>query len=209
MSLTSIARPIHRRLRQDKVRRLLTVLRPTRSDTLLDVGGGLGIVREFADLYWYFRRVVVLNLEPVSISASPSLIVDQVVGDGCVLPFATGGCDWVFCNAVIEHVGPWERQQRLADEIRRVARKGYFVATPNRSFPIEPHTLFPFYQFFPPALQARVVPLTPGYLRRYEPIHLLDYRHLRTLFPEAVVEKMGFPPIPNNLVAYHKKDQGL
>src|SRR5690348_15570349 len=107
MRVTSLMRPIHRRLRQEKVQILHSTLRPTRTDTLLDVGGGLGISGEFTDLYRYFRRVVVLNLRPVSIQPQSQLDVDQIVADGCHVPFATASYDWVFCNAVIEHVGPW------------------------------------------------------------------------------------------------------
>jgi hypothetical protein len=103
---------------------------------------------------------------------------------------------------VIEHVGGAGRQQLFASEIRRVARRGYFVATPNRNFPVDPHTLLPFYQFLSPKLQRKVCRFSPGYMKEYEPIDLLSARDLQALFPGAVIRKMGMRLFPNNLVAY-------
>src|SRR5581483_9921056 len=53
------------------------------------------------------------------------------------LPFADGEFDLAYCSSVIEHVRP-ERRPAFAAEVRRVAR-GWYVQTPARSFPLEPH----------------------------------------------------------------------
>jgi hypothetical protein len=128
-----------------------------------------------------------------------------VAADGCALPFKPHAFEWVFSNAVIEHVGSWEKQRQFAEEVRRVAKEGYFVATPNRNFPIEPHTLVPFYQFMSPGLQRVALRLSPGYLAMYyEQINLLSARQLGTLFPEAQILKTGPPGLPNVLVAFYR-----
>ena len=44
----------------------------------------------------------------------------------------------------------------MAREVERVGRR-YFVQTPNRYFPIEPHFLFPGFQFLPLAVQVGLV----------------------------------------------------
>lgn len=161
---------------------------------------------EFLSLYSYFSEVVVVNLDPQTILQIPSGIrLRSMVADGRSLPFETGSFEWVFSNAVIEHVGGWKDQVRFAQEIRRVAAKGYFVTTPNRHFPLEPHTLIPFFQFFPTALQRRVAPYSPGYLRRYEEINLLSASQMQELFPEARILAVGTPLIHNNLIASYCK----
>ena len=80
---------------------------------------------EFLSLYSYFSEVVVVNLDPQTILQIPSGIrLRSMVADGRSLPFETGSFEWVFSNAVIEHVGGWKDQVRFAQEIRRVAAKG-------------------------------------------------------------------------------------
>jgi 2-polyprenyl-3-methyl-5-hydroxy-6-metoxy-1,4-benzoquinol methylase len=63
-------------------------------------------------------------------------------------PSAARSFDIVFSNSVIEHVGDAESQQQFAHEIARVGR-AYWVQTPNRRFPVEPHLLTPFLHFLP------------------------------------------------------------
>jgi ubiquinone/menaquinone biosynthesis C-methylase UbiE len=194
--------PIHRKLRSQKCDLFFDALKPHRGDSLLDVGGGTGILGEFGRIYRYFTVVNVVNLDPQVIEEEGLEHVKCEIADGCSLPFPDRSFDWIFSNAVIEHVGGAYRQQRFAEEIRRVARKGYFVATPDRYFPIDPHTLLPFYQFLSPAWQRKVCRFSPGYLRQYAPIDLLSIGALRALFPEATVRKIGLRIFPNNLVVY-------
>ena len=172
---------------------------------LLDVGGGPGIDQEFFGLYSQFAETVIVNPRPQHFNVPQGVRVCTIVGDGRCLPFPTGSFDWVFSNAVIEHVGRWEDQQRFAGEIRRACTKGYFVTIPYKYFPIEPHALFPFYQFLPERLQRNVIRLWPGYMREYEEIHLLSKAQLQELFPEAYVQSTPFRGCGNTLVVYHGK----
>ncbi len=63
--------------------------------------------------------------------------------DGRVMPFEDGEFDWVFSNAVIEHVGDRSAQLEFLDEMLRVGRYVFFT-TPSKYFPIETHTGVPF-----------------------------------------------------------------
>jgi len=55
-----------------------------------------------------------------------------------------GEFDLVFSNSVIEHVGDFERMRQFVHEARRVA-KSYWIQTPSKWFPIEPHCGMPFW----------------------------------------------------------------
>jgi SAM-dependent methyltransferase len=193
--------PIHTRLRGRKLELFFRLASVAPEQTLLDVGGAPGFGGEFQPLYDSFGRVVTVNLRIDSAAASRghSCVVG---GDGCALPFRSHAFDWVFSNAVIEHVGGWEKQRSFASEVRRVARKGYFLATPNRNFPIEPHALWPFYQFASPGLQRQLLRIWAGYLTTYEEINLLSHAQLHALFPEAKILRTGFPGLRNSLVAF-------
>lgn len=79
-----------------------------------------------------------------------------VAGDARGLPFPDQAFDLAFAHSVIEHMGSWEGQLQMAAEMRRVARH-FFVQTPNRNFPVEPHFLMPFIQFLPVEWRARIL----------------------------------------------------
>ena len=202
------AKPLHKRFRNQKIELFLSLIRADGGGgRLLDIGGGSGIDGEFLNLYKHFDEVAVVNLTPQPITAPTGVLLTTLVADGRNLPFDARSFDWVFSNAVIEHVGAWPQQQRFAREIRRVASRGYFVTTPNKFFPIEPHTMLPLYQFLPVPIQKKVAPFSPGYLREYEEINLISRTQMKALFPEARVLPIGFPVLGNSLIAYHLRSK--
>jgi len=201
--LLQFVKPIHRKYRSQKIDLFLRLIRERgQGGRLLDVGGGPGIDGEFLELYAAFDEVVVVNLELTDFNAPAGVTVKTMAADARELPLESRSFDWVFSNAVIEHVGGWRQQERFAQEIQRVASRGYFVTTPNKYFPIEPHAMLPFYQFFPVFVQKKVAPFSPGYLRKYEEINLLSVGQMKKLFPGATVLPVGFPVLGNSLVAY-------
>ncbi|MEO7648000.1 MAG: methyltransferase type 11, partial [Gemmatimonadaceae bacterium] len=121
--------------------------------------------------------------------------------------------DVVFSNSVIEHLGNFAAQMRMANEVRRVGKR-YFIQTPNLFFPLEPHFLVPGFQFFPLGLRAWMVSsFDVGWYRRIPDLHqaraevesvrLLSRTDLRRLFPEARIYKERFAGIVKSFVAYH------
>lgn len=62
-----------------------------------------------------------------------------VTYEGGRFPFRENEFDWVFSNAVVEHVGNDEDQLLFLNEMHRVAKNVYFT-TPNKYFPVESHT---------------------------------------------------------------------
>ena len=108
------------------------------------------------------------------------------MADATKLPFEDGEFPLVFSSSVIEHI-PTALQQAFADEIRRVGRR-YFVQTPNRYFPIEPHYQVPFFQFLPERAQRALNQrFTMGWRKKgdWEEANLLSAGDLRRLFPDG------------------------
>jgi SAM-dependent methyltransferase len=104
------------------------------------------------------------------------------------LPFDNGAFDLAYTSSVIEHVHP-SRRAAFAAEVRRVAR-GWFVQTPARSFPIEPHALLPFAHWLAPTLRQPYWRL--GAAGTWEDIRLLRRAELAELFGEPVLaERFG------------------
>jgi ubiquinone/menaquinone biosynthesis C-methylase UbiE len=193
-------KPIHQYFRSSKARRFLELLNSVGAGRLLDVGGETDFFNEaFFPIYERFDSATIVNLDHVDHRATDSLGIRVVNGDGRSLPFADKSFDWVFSNAVIEHVGSWPDQQRFSAEIRRVAARGYFVTTPNLFFPIEPHTLLPLYQFYPARFKHVALWCSP-YMREVENIRLLTKKELQFLFPEAQVKRVNFA---SSLMVFH------
>lgn len=67
---------------------------------------------------------------------------------GGIFPFDDNEFEWVFSNAVIEHVGDQEEQIDFLNEMLRVG-KNVFFTTPNKYFPVESHTNAIFYHWAP------------------------------------------------------------
>jgi SAM-dependent methyltransferase len=121
-----------------------------------------------------------------------------VEADARALPFENRAFDIAWSNSVIEHLDPSDRA-RFAAEVRRVAGR-YFVETPNRWFPVEPHLLLPLFHFLPRAVRRRLwrfgVSDDP-----FSDIRLLGAAELRRLFPDAVIIRERFGPLTKSLIA--------
>jgi SAM-dependent methyltransferase len=96
----------------------------------------------------YLENVTALGFAPATRFSSKYPRVNTVCYDGDNFPFADQSFDVVWSNAVVEHVGDFDRQVRFLSEIRRVGRR-CFVTTPNRYFPFEVHTRIPLLHYLP------------------------------------------------------------
>jgi hypothetical protein len=177
---------------------------------ILDVGG--------TDIHWERMGldetkkfyITILNTEPQSTRFKN---VETVVGDARHMPqFSDGFFDVVYSNSVIEHVGSFADQQAMAREIQRLGKR-YFVQTPSKWFPMEPHFLFPCFQFLPVSMRVWIAshykigwycrPGDPVAARKeVEAIRLLTCGEGRKLFPTAKLYKEKFFGLTKSYVFY-------
>ncbi|MEO6866256.1 MAG: methyltransferase domain-containing protein [Gemmatimonadaceae bacterium] len=177
---------------------------------VLDIGGTPEFWREIDLVARGQLHVTLLNIESyTSIRADIELIQGDARDMQC---FHDQAFDAVFSNSVIEHVGSFADQQRMASEVRRVAPR-YFIQTPNRYFPLEPHFLIPCFQFFPRALQIRLVqryklgwmPRRPDYeaaRREVEQVRLMSASEMRALFPDGELYREKIGGLTKSLVSF-------
>ena len=180
----------------------------THRTRILDVGGS-PLIWEFAGVR---PRLTMVNL-PSALQRHAN--VESIAGDGCHLPFKDSAFDIVFSNSVIEHVGTRAEQQQFANEVARVGRH-YWIQTPNRRFPVEPHVMLPFIHYFPKSLQSAIVNrftiweilVHPSKEERAFYIHhflnelkLLDIRELQALFPDSTIITEPVLGLPKSLIA--------
>lgn len=117
--------------------------------SVLDLGGD---VRAWRQAPVRPAHVTLLNIAPQEIEEP---WISGLVGDACDPP-ELPAADLAYSNSVIEHVGGHQRRQDFAAVVRGAA-PAYWVQTPNRYFPIEPHFMFPGLQFAPRRAQASLI----------------------------------------------------
>src|SRR6202140_4486138 len=147
--LARLAAPLATRARARRHAQLfaLTALKP--GAKVLDVGCGTLGLRALASSPEGEPELDITGVDLVERPDYPGPFVRADAAAG--LPFADGEFDLVYCSSVIEHVAR-ERRAAFAREVRRVGR-GWFVQTPARSFPIEPHALLPGAHWLPVRLR--------------------------------------------------------
>jgi hypothetical protein len=213
-SIHDIYRHIFKIWRERRFSLFVELIRPSISDSLLDVGG--------YPVYWVSKPRLVKSIDILnihSIEVEPvfrTYELTTVIGDGCSLPYADQSFDIVHSNSVIEHVGDWSRQQAFASELRRVG-KTVWVQTPAFECPIEPHYLAPFIHYLPKSIRKPVIRwLTPmGWIDRpssslldelIESTRLLKKSEMKVLFPDCeIITERLFGVLPKSYIAIKYK----
>jgi ubiquinone/menaquinone biosynthesis C-methylase UbiE len=171
--------------------------------SVLDIGGGT-----FNWLLMDSRpeRLTVLNVYEEQNKAPWAA---YIVGDGCATGLPDQAFDIVFSNSVIEHVGDIQRQRQFAKECMRCGRS-YFIQTPNKWFPVDPHTFMLFAHWLPQKMFKKLLPLSPrfvlfntdpGDMEDFANMRLLSKGDLQELFPGAEIIEEKFLGITKSLIA--------
>lgn len=173
---------------------------------VLDLGGTMS---------WWLRapvlpqHVTVVNLEIDQGSSAPWLTA--ITGDACRADSLLPGqsFDLVFSNSLIEHVGGHSARAALAQVIRALAPR-YYVQTPYRYFPVEPHWLFPAMQFLPVPARRYIAPRWPlGHTHGWDSGHafeqvmsteLIGATEMRSYFPDGELLWERFAGLPKSMV---------
>jgi hypothetical protein len=196
--------------RRRRFQKFLDVISPSQSMRILDVGGlprgwqGVPIQSE----------ITILNIEPINEYEATFLQPNHiaVVGDGTRLPFADESFDLVYSNSVIEHLGTREKQQAFAAEACRVGR-GYWIQTPAKEFPIEPHYFGPIVHWFSKPIQKRLLrnftlwgllgrPTDETLDEVLAELRLLTFREFRQLFQDGRIWVERVLGLPKSYTAY-------
>jgi len=197
------------KFRKKRFEFFLKELNVKHENTILDVGG--------SEQIWigsgFEKNVTLLNIE-FKYYSKPFKYIKCDATDMSVIPDKS--YDIVFSNSVIEHVGNEKRQRAFANEIERVA-KTYWIQTPNKYFPIEPHFVFPFFQFLPQKIKT-IVALKWKFshfkinndtsekliLLELSKIKLLSLSEIKELFPGSRIIKEKYFGLRKSLIVVKK-----
>jgi len=189
----------------------------TPADTILDVGAtsdqSYAHSNYFEAWYPHKNRITAAGVDDAGFLERLYPGVRFIFADGRDLPFRNAAFDYVHSSAVLEHVGSRAMQTRFIGELWRVARKGIFVTTPNRWFPVEFHTVLPLLHWLPPpAFRAVLRGIGRGFFAQEEHLNLMTRgcllraaRKAGVAGPRADHVRLGF--WPTNLLLIGHKDE--
>ena len=203
---TSVAARIRQKRWDEFCRLTSSVERPMK---ILDVGGAQTVWERIGFVDQPDIHITLLNITKM---AADHWNMESVVGNACSMPqYKDKQFDIVYSNSVIEHVGGDREVRAMADEVRRVGKR-YYIQTPNRYFPIEPHFVFPMFQFLPISVRTALVQHLPlGWYGKIpdrqraaaevRAINLLTKSQVQRLFPDAVTMEERFFGLSKSLQA--------
>lgn len=211
----SLPTKVAKRQRRLMFQRFLDALGPSPSDSVLDVGVTNDRVHDHSNYFeaWYPHksRVTASGLEDASFLEQLYPGVRFVQANGLDLPFEDASYDFVHSSAVIEHVGSFSNQAAFLRELWRVARRGLFVTTPNRWFPIEAHTVMPLIHFLPPPTFRAILKMVgKDFFAQEENLNLMSKGTLveaarRAGIGDFRAETVSFFGWPSNVLLIAKK----
>ena len=171
---------------------------------VLDLGG---TAVSWQTLGLQAKSVTLVNLDHVEDPEEPWMEILRT--DACAGGF--GKYDLVFSNSLLEHLGGHARRQQFAEVVRESA-PSWWIQTPYRYFPIEPHWVFPGFQFLP--FRARLaicqhwsIGHAPAMKDASEAaelvasIELVSAAEMRNYFPESEIWFERIVGVPKSLVA--------
>ncbi|MBN2406638.1 MAG: class I SAM-dependent methyltransferase [Elusimicrobia bacterium] len=199
---------------------------PDKNDRILDLGGNNGA--HIADVLGQKNDVTVADISRSALDQAEKKygFKTVLIDGGEKLPFPDKSFDIVFCSSVIEHVSidenmAWQihsgrtfsekalkKQELFAKEISRVGKK-YFVQTPNKYFPFEPHMRLPLVNYMPRPVLMQILKMIRKYgilkrvrISRFIPTcNLLGMNNLKYLFPGSMIVKERFLFLVKSLIA--------
>jgi 2-polyprenyl-3-methyl-5-hydroxy-6-metoxy-1,4-benzoquinol methylase len=190
--LGKIVEAVSSHVRKQMFNVFMKAVRPDSETRVVDVGVSTyarGASNFFEALYPYSYRITAVGLSGTSYLVEKYPGLTYLSTNALSLPFEDESFDVAVSWAVIEHIGSRERQRAFIRELSRVS-KVFVIATPNRWYPIEFHTVLPLLHWLPPqTFRNTLKTLRMPFYASEETLNLLDEKALQTLMPEGISSK--------------------
>lgn len=182
---------------------------PTPTSKVIDIGvtpdRSLADSNAFEQFYPWKDRITATSFEDASFLEKQYPGLRFVCTDGRTLPFPDKEFDVAYSSAVLEHVGDAESQRQFIWEMMRISKR-FYLAVPNRWFPLELHTFIPLVHWLPKPAHRRILrAIGKDFWSKETNLNLVGASEMRSLFPPEVdvhLYKHRLLGMPSNLVAY-------
>ena len=185
------------------------------ADTIVDVGATSDRSYDHSNYLeaWHpFKdKVTAVGVDDAAFLETQYPGMKFVQADGRDLPFEDNSFDYAHSSAVLEHVGSADKQAKFLRELWRVARKGLFVTTPNRWFPVEFHTVLPLIHWLPVRTHRRILSaIGQPFFADEENLNLLSPASLAAAasaagIPKFRISSVSLAGLPTNLLLIARK----
>jgi SAM-dependent methyltransferase len=130
---------------------------------ILDIGSGSGHIAAY-----FATKNQVTTLDSVDqITVPDRSLFELVVSSAPLLPFPSSSFDLIISNHVMAYLP--DQLQHFEELARLLKPTGIaYLATPNRFFPLEPHTRAPFLHWLPQAIYQRSIRYLTGHDQKVE-----------------------------------------
>jgi hypothetical protein len=192
------------KLRKKRFENFVRILNISKADRIIDIGG----YEQIWEGSGLEKQVTLLNLK---FPEKKNSKFNNVEGDACNMKMiADKSFDVAFSNSVIEHVGNFQRQKDFASEVIRVSSR-YWIQTPYKYFPIEPHVLFPFFDLLPMQIKKMVAlnwkyshfrRLNMDVMDELSRLRLLTRKEMKTLFSGSSIYSEKILGMTKSITAY-------
>ncbi len=165
---------------------------------VLDIGG----TQEYWEMMEYtdpnLIEVILINIQDIKTTLPNFISVKMNALDLNIFKF---DCDIIFSHSLIEHID----HEKFA-YIIKTFNKPYFIQTPNKYFPMEPHFLIPLFQFMPLWLKYWLVKRYRKELElEIKDINLLSKSELKKLFPNTEIHGEKILGMPQSFIVIKKE----
>lgn len=184
-------------------------IKQNKFNSILDIGSTSDTGKSSNAFLSFFEAKHITSLSDQIITDQTKLKfpnVNFVQGDGLSLMFTDSSFDFVFSNAVLEHVGGLANVSKFISESIRVAKTKIIIITPNRWFPLETHTKLLFLHWLPPRIFRNILAkIGMGFFSKEQNLNLLTrtqiHKIVEGLNPSGFdISYIKFAGFPSNIV---------
>ena len=118
--------------------------------------------------------------------------------------------DLVISNATIEHVGNYDNQKAMINNMIKLSKKMIIISTPNRYHPLEFHTKIPFIHWLPKKIHRKILKIfNLDFYSKEENLNLLSKSDLSSFIKDEEIKSefiyIKFLFLRSNLIFILKK----
>ena len=126
------------------------------SVNIIDLGGTESFWNIIDTEFLIVHKVKITLINLINYKIKNKKVFSQINQDFFECKFKNNSFDLSFSNSVIEHIGDTKKLISFCN-LHKNLSKYYYLQTPNKYFFIEPHFMFPFFNFLPKIFQLFLI----------------------------------------------------